>query len=118
MNRLVKYLPEEAAFDALGDPTRRHLLRSIAAGTTSPSALAKDVDLSLPGTLKHLGVLERAGLLTRSKTGRTVTLSLRPEPLAAAEEWLRRTRIFWTHQLGNLAESFDATHRSQPEEPS
>ena len=115
---MVKYPSEPGTtFTALGDPKRQRLVHLVAAGTRSPSALAKEVGLSLPGTLKHLTVLERAGLVTRSKAGRTVTVSLRPEPMAEAEEWLQRTRMFWTHQLGNLAESFSTTSPNA-EEPS
>lgn len=115
VNHMVQYChdPRET-FAALGDPTRHRLVQLVARGTASPSALAQQVGLSLPGTLKHLGVLERAGVVTRSKSGRTVTVALRPEAMTEAEEWLARTRMFWTHQLGNLAESFTGT--SRPEE--
>lgn len=95
-----------AVFAALGDPTRQHLVGLLAAGDSTVSALAAQLPISLPGTLKHLGVLERAGLVSRTKSGRTVTVSLRPQPLAEAEDWLRRNRTFWTQQLGNLADSF------------
>jgi DNA-binding transcriptional ArsR family regulator len=93
-------------FAALGDPTRQRLVQLLTAGEASVSELAAQLPISLPGTLKHLGVLERAGVVGRAKTGRTVTVTLRPEALQDAEEWLRRNRTFWTHQLGNLAESF------------
>lgn len=93
-------------FAALGDPHRQRLVQLLAQRDTSVSELAAQLPISLPGTLKHLGVLERAGVVTRTKTGRTVTVSLRPQALQDAEEWLRRNRTFWTHQLGNLAESF------------
>lgn len=109
--------PPTAVLAALGDPTRQRLVELVAAGTTTPSDLARAVGISLPGTLKQLAVLERAGLARRSKTGRTVTVTLRPEALTEAEEWLHRTRIFWTHQLGALAASF-ADPRPVDEEPS
>lgn len=98
--------PSTAVFAALGDPTRQHLVRLLATGESTVSALAAQLPISLPGTLKHLGVLERAGIIDRTKSGRTVTVSLRPQSLAEAEAWLRRNRTFWTQQLGNLADSF------------
>jgi DNA-binding transcriptional ArsR family regulator len=93
-------------FAALGDPTRQRLVRLLAAGDSSVSALAAQLPISLPGTMKHLGVLERAGVVTRTKTGRVVTVSLRPGTLAEAEDWLRRARTFWPSQLCSLAGSF------------
>lgn len=95
-----------AVFAALGDPTRQRLVRLLAAGDSSVSALAAQLPISLPGTMKHLDVLARAGVVRRTKSGRTVTVSLRPPALVEAEDWLRRQRTFWTSQLGQLADSF------------
>lgn len=105
---MVNYEADDTAavFAALGDPTRQQLVRLLAACDSTVSALAAQLPISLPGTLKHLGVLERAGLVSRAKSGRTVTVALRPQTLADAEAWLRRNRTFWTRQLGNLADSF------------
>lgn len=52
--------------------------------------------------------------MTRTKSGRTVTVSLRPEALEEAEAWLHRTRSFWTRQLGDLAGSFTTTQQEEP----
>lgn len=106
-----------AVFAALGDPTRQQLVRLLAAGDSSVSALAAQLPISLPGTMKHLGVLERAGIVARTKSGRTVTVSLRPQSLADAEDWLRRHRTFWAGQLGHLADSFTDTDTGRPQEP-
>ena len=116
VNRMVQRFAPVEVFAALGDPTRQRLVALVAAGTTTPSALAREVGISLPGTLKQLAVLERAGLVERTKTGRTVTVALRPEGMTEAEEWLHRTRLFWTHQLAALAASF--ADPTAPEEPS
>ena len=93
-------------FAALGDPNRSAMVSQLSRRDRSVSELAAHVSISLPATLKHLKVLEGAGLVTRTKHGRTVTIALRPEALADSEAWLRRTRAFWQTQLGNLAESF------------
>ncbi len=71
------------------------------------SELAEMLPITLQGTLKHLGVLEQAGLVTRSKAGRTVTVHLEQHRLAEAEAWLHRTRTFWSGRLGDLAGSFE-----------
>jgi DNA-binding transcriptional ArsR family regulator len=115
---MVQHLSDPGTtFAALGDPVRRRLVGLVAGGTSAPSVLATQVGLSLPGTLKHLAVLERAGLVTRSKAGRTVTVVLRPEPMVEAEEWLQRTRSFWTHQLAGLAGSFTPARPTPEERP-
>ena len=106
---MVNYVAESAIFAALGDPRRALLVDLLAQRDQTVSELAAHLPISLPGTLKHLTVLESAGLITRTKTGRTVTVHLERDQLHAAEEWLRRTRTFWTAQLGNLAQSFAST---------
>lgn len=103
---MVKYSGMELnrTFGALVDPTRRTMLTRLERedGLTV-SDLAKPFAISLPGIMKHLDVLEDAGLITRSKEGRTVTVRLRPEPMRAALEWLRRYERFWSHRLDRLA---------------
>lgn len=97
---------ESAVFAALGDPRRALIVDLLAQRDRSVSELAAHLPISLPGTLKHLSVLESAGLISRTKAGRTVTVRLEPDRLATAEAWLHRTRTFWTAQLGSLARSF------------
>lgn len=97
---------EAAVFAALGDPRRALIVDLLAQRDQTVSELAAHLPISLPGTLKHLSVLESAGLISRTKRGRTVTVRLERGPLRSAEEWLHRTRTFWTTQLGNLAEAF------------
>jgi len=74
----------------------------------SVSDLARPFAITLPGIMKHLDVLEDAGLITRSKEGRTVTVRLRPEPMRGALEWLRRYERFWSRRLDHLAAYVEA----------
>ena len=68
----------------------------------SVSELARPFSLKLPGMMKHLDVLSDAGLITRAKTGRTVSVSLSPGPMQEAMEWLRRYEHLWTVSLDRL----------------
>lgn len=67
------------------------------------SDLAKPFAIKLPAVMKHLDVLDEAGLITRSKMGRTVTVRLSPQPIRAALDWLRRYERFWSASLDRLA---------------
>jgi DNA-binding transcriptional ArsR family regulator len=101
----VKYQRQlDLTFAALVDPTRRailaHLGRTEAA---SVSELAEPFEIKLPAVMKHLDVLANAGLVTRSKTGRTVTVRLRAQPMREAVEWLRHYERFWSGRLDRLA---------------
>lgn len=93
-------------FAALGDPTRSAIVGLLAAQDRTVSSVAQELPITLQGTLKHLAVLERAGLVSRTKSGRTVTVHLRREALEDAELWLQRTRLFWTNHLDRLAAHF------------
>jgi DNA-binding transcriptional ArsR family regulator len=91
-------------FAALVDQTRRAILdRLEREDGVSVTALAKPFAISLPGVMKHLDVLEDAGLITRWKEGRTVTVRLRPDPMRRPLDWLRRYERFWTGRLDRLA---------------
>ena len=90
-------------FAALSDERRAWLVGLLAQRDHTVSELAATVPISLQGTLKHLAVLEGAGLVSRRKQGRTVTVHLESDCLEDAEQWLRRTRSFWLRQLGSLA---------------
>src|SRR5215475_5788327 len=87
-------------FAALVDPTRRAILARLEReGGVSVSALAQPFAIKLPAVMKHLDVLDHAGLITRSKVGRTVTVELRHEPMREAMVWLRRYERFWSKSL-------------------
>jgi DNA-binding transcriptional ArsR family regulator len=103
---MVKY--HEATLDrtfaALADPTRRALVARLAERESlSVSELARPFPVSLPAIMKHLDVLADAGLVTRTKTGRTVACQLSPRPMEEAMHWLTRYQQFWTEQLDRLA---------------
>ncbi|MGL4263548.1 MAG: ArsR/SmtB family transcription factor [Afipia sp.] len=91
-------------FAAVADPTRRALLAELEGReSVTISELAKPFAMSLPAVMKHLDVLSDAGLITKSKTGRTVTCRLTAAPMEQAMEWLSRYQRFWTAQLDRLA---------------
>ncbi|MCF8478193.1 MAG: metalloregulator ArsR/SmtB family transcription factor [Pseudolabrys sp.] len=96
--------PLDRTFAALADPTRRALLARLSqTDAVSVSDLAKPFAMSLPAVMKHLDVLAEAGLVTRAKTGRTVSCRLRAEPMQQANDWLNRYQRFWTDRLDQLA---------------
>jgi len=91
-------------FAALVDPTRRAILARLEREDgASVSELATPFAIKLPAVMKHLDVLDDAGLITRSKVGRTVTVRLSPKPMKEAMEWLRRYERFWSSSLDRLA---------------
>jgi len=97
--------PLDLTFAALADPTRRTLLTRLAEQPgLSVSALAEPFAVSLPAIMKHLDVLSDAGLVARSKTGRTVTCHLNAAPMRDAIAWLNRYERFWSEALSRLAE--------------
>jgi DNA-binding transcriptional ArsR family regulator len=94
----------DRVFAALMDPTRRAILARLEReDAASVSDLARPFAIKLPAVMKHLDVLDDAGLITRSKVGRTVTVRLSPRPMRAAAEWLRRYERFWSSRLDRLA---------------
>jgi DNA-binding transcriptional ArsR family regulator len=94
----------DRTFAALVDPTRRAILARLEReDSASVSELARPFAIQLPAVMKHLDVLDDAGLIVRSKLGRTVTVRLRPEPMREAIEWLQRYERFWSESLDRLA---------------
>ncbi|MEQ1515876.1 MAG: metalloregulator ArsR/SmtB family transcription factor [Usitatibacteraceae bacterium] len=94
----------DRTFWALADATRRGVLeRLVDEKGLSVSDLARSFSLGLPGMMKHLDVLSDAGLISRSKTGRTVTVNLSAAPMKEATAWLERYERFWTVSLDRLA---------------
>jgi DNA-binding transcriptional ArsR family regulator len=89
-------------FHALADPTRRAMLRSLAAGERNIGELAAPFRMSLAAASKHVKVLESAGLVRRRVQGRSHICRIEPAPLAAAEEWLHYYEGFWTKRLDAL----------------
>ena len=94
----------DRTFAALADPTRRALVMRLAESPDlSVSALAQPFAVSLPAVMKHLDVLADAGLVARTKTGRTVACRLNAAPMQTAMEWLNRYEKFWSERLNRLA---------------
>ncbi|HXV26107.1 MAG TPA: metalloregulator ArsR/SmtB family transcription factor [Alphaproteobacteria bacterium] len=91
-----------SVFHALGDATRRRMLRELAGGERTVGQLAKPFAISLAAASKHIKVLENAGLIRREVRGRTHLCRLEPGPLASAHEWLRFYERFWTNRLDML----------------
>jgi DNA-binding transcriptional ArsR family regulator len=91
-----------SVFHALGDATRRQMLRDLASGERTVSELAGPFAMSLAAASKHVRVLEGAGLIHREVRGRTHVCRLDPGPLASAHEWLGFYERFWTSRLDIL----------------
>ncbi len=103
-NHMVELLAPEldTVFHALGDATRRHMLRELARGERTVGELAKPFAISLAATSKHIKVLEGAGLIRREVRGRTHLCRLEPKPLASAHDWLKFYEQFWTTRFDRL----------------
>lgn len=89
-------------FHALADPTRRSVLSRLAQGPMRVTELADPTGLRLPTVLRHLSVLEDAGIITTSKDGRIRTCALVPEALDPVRTWLDEQRATWEAALGRL----------------
>ncbi|HLV59520.1 MAG TPA: metalloregulator ArsR/SmtB family transcription factor [Natronosporangium sp.] len=92
----------DRTFGALADPYRRELLRRLTSGPRTVGELAAALPISLVAVSKHLTVLERAGLVSRTRQGRHRLCRLRPAPLREASQWLAAYREFWTGRLDAL----------------
>lgn len=91
-----------AVFHALGDATRRKMLRELASGERTVGELAEPFAISLAAASKHIKALENAGLIRREVRGRTHLCRLDPGPLASAQQWLSFYERFWTGRLDVL----------------
>ena len=94
----------DATFAALSDPTRRAILSRLAGGESSVKDLARPFRISAPAITKHLKVLERAGLITRSRDAQWRPCRLNARPLRDAAAWLVDYRRFWEESLDRLDE--------------
>lgn len=104
----------DTVFFALADPTRRGILAALADGSQPVSVLAQPFDMSLPGFMKHLNILENAGLVERQKGGRVVTCTLSAEPLRDAAAWISHYRQFWEARLDALARYLEKENTPWP----
>ncbi|HEY3222018.1 MAG TPA: metalloregulator ArsR/SmtB family transcription factor [Gemmatimonadales bacterium] len=92
----------DATFAALADPTRRAILARLANGEATVTELAEPFDMSQPAVSKHLKVLERAGLISRSRAAQRRPRRLEPRPLAEATDWIERYRRIWEANFKRL----------------
>jgi len=92
----------DAVFHALGDATRRDMLRDLALGQRTVGELAAPFDMSLAAASKHIKALEKAGLVRRDIRGRTHVCRLEPHPLAAAHAWIAFYERFWSSSFDAL----------------
>jgi len=113
---MVKYSANlDATFSALSDPTRRAILLALQRGNASVTELARPHDISMPAILKHLNVLEQAGLIKQKKNGRVRTCRLTVAPMQQAADWLSLYRGFWENQLDNLSRFLERTDPNKQE---
>lgn len=91
-------------FAALADPTRRAILARLAEGEASVNDLAAPFAISLPAVSRHLKVLERAGLISRTRLAQTRPCRLEPEALEVAGRWLRGTHLEWEQSMDRLSD--------------
>jgi DNA-binding transcriptional ArsR family regulator len=109
----------DSIFHALGDATRRQMLRDLAGGERTVGQLAEPFEISLAAASKHIKALEGAGLIRREVRGRTHVCRLDPGPLASANDWLSYYERFWTQSLDKLDALLRAEQQkqSQKKEP-
>jgi len=119
---MVRYMPHRSPadpdlpgiFQALSDPTRMAVVERLSIAPASASELAKPFPMALPSFMQHMGVLERAGIVTSHKSGRTRTYQLAPEALQLAATWLATFRPHWERRLDQLDHLLITTTTEQP----
>jgi len=102
----------DGIFHALSDSTRRAMLRQLAGGERKIGDLAAPFDMSFAAASKHVRVLEEAGLVRRRIEGRAHVCSIVPQPLRAADEWLRFYEAFWSARFDVLDQLFRAQNEA------
>ncbi len=104
LNRMVQYSSVllDASFAAVSDATRRGVLERLGRADASITDLAESFQMTLTGMRKHVGVLERAGLVTTEKVGRVRTCKLGPRRLDEETAWIERYRLLWASRFDEL----------------
>ena len=103
-----------ATFSALADPTRRAILARLALGETSVMELAKPFAMSLPAVSKHLKVLERAGLIARSREAQWRPCRIEPRALKEVDDWLEHYRRFYDESFDRLGDYLKKLQAKEP----
>lgn len=107
--------PLSTVFAALADPTRRAILERLSEGDATVGELAEPFDMSLPAISKHLAVLERAGLVAKSREGQRKYCRITATPLRSATTWLDDYRRHWEANLDSL-DAYLTRIQQHPEE--
>jgi DNA-binding transcriptional ArsR family regulator len=102
---------------ALADPTRRAILARLAQGEATVTELAQPFDMTMPAVTKHLKVLERAGLITRSREAQTRPCRLAPGPLQEVANWVDEYRQYWEARFDRLDEYLRVVQDKQEQPP-
>jgi DNA-binding transcriptional ArsR family regulator len=106
----------DAVFGALADPTRRAMLTRLTSGDASVAELAAPFRVSQPAISRHLKVLERAGLITRTRRATARLSHLRAEPLRDATAWLETYRQYWEQSYERLDELLEALKETEADQ--
>ena len=104
----------DLVFGALSDPTRRGMLEQLAAGETNVSTLAEPYAMSQPAISKHLKVLERAGLIRRTRKGREHHIQVDPRALEEAQGWIGHYARYWKRQFDAVDAYLEAHGKKNP----
>jgi DNA-binding transcriptional ArsR family regulator len=107
--------PLSQTFSALADPTRRSILSRLSKGETNVSELAKPFlkEMSLPAVTKHLKVLEKAGLITKTRDAQWRPCKLNGAPLKTASDWMEQYRAFWEASFDRLEAYLETVTQSR-----
>jgi DNA-binding transcriptional ArsR family regulator len=105
----------DLAFAALSDPTRRRIVARLTRGEIRVTDLAQPFAMSLNAVSKHVKMLERAGLVRRTRIGREHYLRLRAQPLRQVQDWVSQYERFWNQRLDALGEFLDQQKESDDE---
>ena len=111
---MVKYSVLDRTFSALSDPTRRRILERLGHGPATLSELARPFDITLPGLLKHVRILEQAELVVTEKQGRTRQCRLGSEHLDDAAHWIQTYRRRWEGRLDRLGGYLERQKGARP----
>ncbi len=118
VSHMAKHDPDlSLLFHALSDPSRRLMLARLAKGEAGVSELAGPTGLRLPTVLRHLSVLEGAGLVVTQKGGRVRTCAMVPEGLAQMRDWLDDQRRIWEGRLDRLDDYVTQLMKERPDDP-
>ena len=109
--------PLSSTFAALADPTRRAILARLALGETSVTELAEPFQMSMPAVSKHLKVLEKAGLIVRSREAQWRPCKLEAAPLKTVAQWIEEYSRFWEQSFDRLDTYLAEIQKSQQAKP-